>query len=354
MLMTLISFVVLLGVLIFIHELGHFAVAKKVGIRVDRFSLGFPPNIFTTKRGETEYCIGMIPLGGYVKMAGESPDEGSTGQPYEFASKKVWQRFLVIFAGPFMNYALAIVLFGALLFAYGEPFAVEEAVIGQVGKETPAASAGLLPDDKIIEIDGVPVTTFADLREIVMPRPGQALEVVWLREGDTLNAAITPDPLPITDSLGVADTVGQLGVSVKMKFERTYSLGSAFTAGFTNCNAFVGQIFLFVKDLITGDVAANAVGGPIYIAQQSGEAARQGLHSFLFLMAVLSVNLAVLNILPIPVLDGGHMVFLAIEKIKGSPLTMKARMYAQQVGMLFLMGFIVFVSWNDIMRWLPN
>ncbi len=350
---TIMSFVVLLGVLVFIHELGHFLVAKKVGIRVDSFSLGFPPNIISKKYGDTVYSIGMIPLGGFVKMAGESPDEEPTGNNDEFSSKKVWQRFLVIFAGPFMNYVLAIFVTAGLLFSYGIPTtSQDEATIGGVASDKPAGQAGLLANDVVIAIDGAPVKNFDELRVLVQPNAGKSLNFTWLRGVDTISADVVPLATPVASPDGILDTIGQIGVMAKEIYPGGIGLVESLSLGLKATNNMIWQILLFLKSLVSGNVAANSVGGPIYIAQQSGAAAQQGLFAFLQLMAVLSVNLAVLNVLPIPVLDGGHMVFLALEKIKGSPVKMKIRMIAQQGGMLFLLGYILFVSWNDVVRWL--
>ncbi len=350
---SILSFIALLGVLIFIHELGHFLTAKKVGIRVDRFSLGFPPNIFVKKWRGTEYCVGMIPLGGFVKMAGESPDETPTGNSDEFSSKTIFQRFMVIFAGPFMNYLLAIFLFSMLLFSWGEQTISEtQAIIGQVSPDGPAAQAGMQADDIIISVDGQPVGNFDSLRTFISPRPDQELVVEWTRGTEVMQARMTPALVEVTLESGEIDSVGQIGVLTKILFERNTGFFESIASGFTRTNEMVIQIFSFVKSYATGQVEANSVGGPIYIAQQSASAARLGLYSFLAFMAMLSVNLAVLNVLPIPVLDGGHMVFLVIEKIKGSPLAMKTRMIAQQAGMIFLLAFILFVSWNDVARWL--
>jgi len=348
---SILSFIVLLGVLIFIHELGHFLTAKRVGIRVDRFSLGFPPNIFVKKWRGTEYCIGMIPLGGFVKMAGESPDETPSGNSDEFSSKTIFQRFMVIAAGPFMNYLLAIGLFSFLMFVYGEPHTSEtRAIIGGVSEKGPAASAGLETNDIIISVDGQPVGNFDSLRTLISPRPNQELVVEWLRGSETMTASMTPALKEVTLESGEIDSVGQIGVLTKILYERKTGFFGSIAVGFSRTNHMVIQIFSFVKSYISGQVESNSVGGPIYIAQQSATAAKLGIYSFLAFMAMLSVNLAVLNVLPIPVLDGGHLVFLTIEKIKGSPLTMKTRMYAQQAGMVFLLVFILFVSWNDVAR----
>ena len=352
---SFLSFVVLLGILVFVHELGHFVVAKKSGIRCDRFSLGFPPNIFVKKWGETEYCLGIIPLGGYVKMAGETPGEEIAGKSDEFASKSALTRFLVILAGPFMNYALAVILYFGIVYFHGVPTIDDDrAVIGAVSEEMPAAQAGILPDDVIIAIDSVPVTGFDSLVSLVKPRVEEDVLVTWTNGVDTTSAVIRTKFATVPKQDGTIDTVGQIGVSQKVFYERTMGLGESMWYGVTYSTEICFRILSFVGDYVSGNVAANSVGGPLFIAKQSAQAAKSGIVSFLTFMAFLSINLAVLNVMPIPVLDGGHMLFILIEKIKGSPLSMKVRMGAQQVGMVFLFGFILFVSWNDVMRWIGN
>ena len=187
MLVTIVSFIFVLGILIFVHELGHFLVAKKVGIRVERFSLGFPPTIFSRKRGETEYCIGVIPLGGYVKMAGENPDEEVTGSPDEFMSKSILQRSLVIFAGPFMNYLLAIVLLIGVYMFTGQPlFDHDHVIVGTVTDDSPAAKAGLAPNDVIVALNGQPVNNFDSLRVKINAIKDAPLDLTWVAGNDTL------------------------------------------------------------------------------------------------------------------------------------------------------------------------
>ncbi len=351
MVTTLLSFIFVLGILVFIHELGHFLVAKWVGIRVDRFSVGFPPNIFARKWRGTEYAIGIIPLGGYVKMAGENPDEEASGAPDEFMSKSVPARAAVIFAGPFMNYILAIViLIGIFLFAGTPIFDSERIVVGAVSDDGPALDAGLLEGDQIVALDGLPVTNFDSLRMYVNARVEEPIAVTFLRGTDSQTVTITTKAQPALTPEGDVDTVGILGVNQQPVGYERYGFGEAVARGVGATHLIVTETVRFLGKLVTGQMSSSMIGGPLFIAQQSGREARKGAQSLFFFMALLSVNLAILNILPIPVLDGGHLIFLAIEAIKGSPLSMKARLWAQQVGMVLLLGLIVYVTYNDILR----
>ncbi len=353
--LTFVSFIFVLGVLIFFHELGHFLVAKKVGIKVDRFSLGFPPNIFSRKYGETTYCIGLIPLGGYVKMAGENPDEETTGAPAEFMSKTIAQRAAVIFAGPFMNYLLAIViLVGIYLFAGVPQYDPEQILIGEMAENGPAAQAGLLPDDRIVSIDGHEVHAFDSMRVLINRVVEAPVQVAWVRGGDTIMASIVTRPNELPNAQGGIDTVGEIGIGQKIVGYQRYGVVDAVSNGFVTTHVILVETLRFLKQLVTGEVSSKMLGGPLFIAQQSGREARRGASRLFFFMALLSVNLAVLNVLPIPVLDGGHLIFLAIEKLKGSPVSMKARLIAQQVGMVALLTLIVFVTYNDVLRWLGS
>ncbi len=353
--LTTVSFIFVLGILIFIHELGHFLVAKKVGIRVDRFSLGFPPNVVSKKIGETTYCIGVIPLGGYVKMAGENPQEDTTGAPYEFMSKSVPQRAAVIIAGPFMNYLLAILLLIAILYFGGRPvFDPDRVEILQVLPDGPAAAAGLKAGDEIIAIDGIPVTKSDSVSRLIHARVEQPLTLSWVRNGDTGSTVLTTTKSVQTDSNGIIDTVGLIGIMLSQKIvgRERVGLWEATRNGAATAHMIVWETVKLVKKFITGEMSPRMIGGAVFIAQQSGKEARKGAASLFFFMALLSVNLAVLNVLPIPVLDGGHLVFLAIEKIRGAPLSMKVRAVAQQIGLVLLLSLIVFVTYNAILRML--
>lgn len=349
--LTVLSFIFVLGILVFIHELGHFLVAKRVGIKVHRFALGFPPYIFTKTVGETAYSIGIIPLGGFVKMAGENPDDPSTGDPREFGSKSLRERTAVIFAGPFMNYVLSIVLLIGVLYFGGQPiYDKDKVVVGQVTAGAPAEAAGLQEDDVIIGIDGLAVAEFDSLRARINMHLNEPLSLTWVRGTDTMTAAITTRIEKTPNLEGGFDSVGVIGFGQKPVGYNRYSIWEATSNGFITAHVIVWETVKFVKNLVSGQVSAKLIGGPLFIAQQSGKEARKGSASLFFFMALLSVNLAVLNILPIPILDGGHLVFLAIEAIKGSPLSQKARMVSQQFGLVVLLGLIVFVTYNDILR----
>ncbi len=349
--LTMISFIFVLGVLIFFHELGHFLVAKKAGIRVEKFSLGFPPNIFARKWGETTYCIGLIPLGGYVKMAGENPDEESTGGSDEFMSKSVARRAAVIFAGPFMNYVLAIVLLIAVFYFGGRPtFDSDRVMVGELLDGAPAQEAGLQVNDQIIAVNDEPVSLMDSLRMKINAHVEEEIKLTWIHGNDTITRPIVTRATPIPNLEGDIDTVGTIGFMQQISGYEEYGLGESITAGFRGTHVIVSVTLNFVYQVISGRVSSKMIGGPLFIARQSGKEAQKGMISLLRFMALLSVNLAVLNVLPIPVLDGGHLVFLGIEKLKGSPLSMKARIAAQQVGLFVLLGLILFVTYNDIIR----
>jgi len=351
---TILSTIFVLGVLIFIHELGHFLVAKWSGIRVDRFSLGFPPSILKRKVGETEYCIGLIPLGGYVKMAGENPDEEATGAPYEFMSKPVRIRTAVVAAGPFMNFVLAWFILWGIFFFQGEVITdPDQAVIGQVSQEGPAQEIGLREGDIITAINGTPVSSFPEMAVLISEQVEEPIEISWQRDGQPMIDTVTTMAEETYNAQGEKIAVGRIGVGEKGEYRRMGFFHSA-AAGFSEAVYFVRMIGEFVWNLISFKISAKMIGGPVFIAQMAGQRAELGFSALLIFMAFLSVNLAILNILPIPALDGGHLVFLLIEKIKGSPLSINQRMIAQQIGLIFLIIIIVMVTYNDIVRFISG
>ncbi len=344
---TIISTVFVLGVLVFIHELGHFLVAKRAGIRVDKFSLGFPPTLISKKWGETVYAIGIIPLGGYVKMAGDNPDEERSGAPWEFMSKPPWKRFSVIAAGPFMNFVLAIVILSGLFFFRGQE--IDRAMIGEVMPNGPAETAGMKAGDYIVSIDGVEIKTSADMIDNIKDKIEQPLSVSWMHNDELKsNTVITFRDVALTQS-GDTVEVGKIGITTGRAYDRL-GLFSSIKSGFSQALSYTWATFEFIGGFFSGKSKAGDVGGPIFIAKIAGATARAGFDILLEFMALLSVNLAVLNILPIPIFDGGHLLFLAAEKIKGSPLSMKIRLLAQQAGLVFILLLIVLITYNDITR----
>lgn len=348
---TALATLLVLGVLIFVHELGHFLVAKWAGIRVERFSLGFPPKMIGFTRGETEYCISWVPLGGYVKMAGENPDESEvTGDPREFMSKSVGVRALVIIAGPLMNFLAAIALFALVFFFYGKPVADETRVIvGPVLEESPAQKIGLESGDHIVAIDGQKVSNFQDMAGIVNGKPGESVEVLWKRGDDIYSAPVVPRAETLKTEAGTDSTVGRIGIGMGFITEPMGPIAS-LTAGFNQTIDICAGMFQFLGGLFSGQVSIKMVSGPVGIAKMAGQVAREGFNTLMSFMAVLSVNLAILNVLPVPVLDGGHLVFLLIEKLRGRALSIKQRAIAQQVGMVLLLMLIVTVTYHDVLR----
>ncbi len=346
---TLISFLFVLAILIFVHEFGHFLVAKKSGIRVERFSLGFPPKIIGRKMGETEYMISALPLGGYVKLAGENPDE-ITGQPWEFMSKPVWTRALVVLAGPAMNFFLAILLFWGIFFFAGQQKSLEEqTVIGIVTKGSPAQMAGIKENDRILSINGIPVNNFRQMSELIHSQPEKKILVKWERGKQIFEKEILTKKEQVLDETGKTQEIGMIGVGA-VTVRENLNLFKAFIAAISLTFNFCLEILKFLYGLVTGTLSLKMIGGPIFIAQIAGETARQGIVSLFFFTALLSVNLALLNLLPIPALDGGHILFLIIEKLKGKPLSLKQRSIIQQIGMAFLLLLIIIVTYNDIFR----
>lgn len=348
---TVFSAIFVLGVLIFFHELGHFLMAKKAGIRVDKFSLGFPPTILKKKFGETEYCLGIVPLGGYVKMAGETPGEEVTGAPDEFMSKSVGARALVVFAGPFMNFLIAWLILWGVYWVQGEEVVdTERAVIGVISPDSPAAGAGLQEGDIVTAIDGQTVTDFGSMANLIKDKIQVPLTLEWKRGDETFTATVTTSTAEYINEDGVKDTAGIIGVGQHVS---TVELGfiASMSRGMSKTIEFGSMVFKFLKDLLSMQVSPKLIGGPLFIMQMAGQTAEHGFGTLLAFMALLSVNLGILNVLPIPVLDGGHLVFLLVEKIKGSPVSVNARIIAQQVGLVFLLVTIVMVTYNDIVRW---
>jgi len=339
-----------LGILIFVHELGHFIVAKRAGVKVERFSLGYPPKMVGFRRGDTEYCISWIPFGGYVKMAGENPDEEATGEPYEFSSKSVGARAMIIAAGPVMNFVAAILILWMVFFFSGMTAPdIDSTVIGQVVPSGPAAQAGIMPGDTIISIDGVSVETFTGMAEVIHQQVENPIVVQWLRDDESYLATIVTSKDEVVNQDGTRSIVGKIGIGPSSKVIRL-GFFESFIQGINAFSMISVEVFGFISGLLSGATSVKAMGGPVLIAQIAGQTAAQGFANLLMFTALLSINLALLNILPIPVLDGGHLFFLAIEKFRGKPISLDKRIRIQQVGMIVLLILMITVTYNDIIR----
>ncbi len=350
-LFKLVPFIIVLGLLIFFHELGHFGAAKIFGVKVERFSFGLGPRLVGLKVGETDYRISALPLGGYVKMVGEGLDDEVSEEEKErsFSDKAVWKRMVIVFCGPLFNFFFALVVFFLGFFFVGQVILTSE--IGEVKPDYPAYHAGLRSGDKIIRMAGRPITTWKELPEIVRANPGKPIPVVFVRGEQSYAADITPIRSTVKNLFGedVQETV--IGVTPSGKFfTQELDLLEAFQGGIAQTWGITKMTVISLLKLIQRKVPLETLGGPIFIAQLAGQQAQEGWTNLLFFTALLSINLGILNLLPIPILDGGHLVFFGIEWITGKPISLKKREIAQQVGMFILILLMVFVFYNDIVR----
>ncbi len=350
---TLLSYVIplifVLGVLIFFHELGHFIFAKLSGIRVERFSLGFPPRLIGKKIGDTDYCISAVPFGGYVKMSGmidESLDkDGIKGEPYEFMSKPIGVRAMVIAAGPMFNVLLTVIIFACSVYFQGVPKPVGP-VVEVVIEDYPAMRAGLQSGDVITRVDEQPIETWQDVTSIIHNHSRGPLEIEWKRNGETLSATITPRY--VENQLGEA--VYMIGISPKTKMVQA-GVFESIGFGFSNTWNLTKMMFKAFGLLFSGEVSAKeGLAGPIRIAQMAGESAKSGMGNLFIFTALISLNLGILNLLPIPVLDGGHLLLLGTEAVMRRPLSVRVRMVIQQIGMVVLLAIMLFVIINDVIQ----
>ena len=348
---SLISFVIVLGVLIFFHELGHFLVARFFGVGVEKFSLGFGPKILGRKIGLTEYRLSAIPLGGYVKMMGDEPDADvePADIPFSFTHKHVLKRIAIVAAGPIFNLLLAVLIFGILFWISGSY--VRKPAVGTVEKGSPAEIGGVLSGDLIIAIDKQPVATWEEMAKAIMGSEGRRL-LFHLQRGDqVVQREITPGRRTQKNLFGEEIEGYVIGISNAGKFE-VIPLGpvGALRESVVQTYTIAAFTVTTVVKLFQGRISPKTLGGPILIAQMSGQQAKAGLASLVSFMALISINLAILNFLPIPILDGGHLLFFFIELIAGRPLNLRIREIAQQAGLFILVLLMGFVFYNDIVR----
>jgi regulator of sigma E protease len=430
---TVIATIFVLGVLVFIHELGHFLAAKAAGVRVEKFSLGFPPKMIGKKIGETEYMLSWLPIGGYVKMAGQDdfkPEPGA-GQPYEFYSKTVPAKMAIVCAGPVSNWVFSLLIFWLVIWGTGVS-SIKTTQVGFVADTSVAAASGLAVKNRIVAVNGHPVSTWEEVTErllvnadhrdmqrleikndssgtlrrmelpvsnqefvesvrpfmattvgkvlpgspaeqaglrvgdqvtavndtaveqweqlvnIVHRHPGDTITVAWMRQGAAATARLVPmvKEMPGPDGK-TPQRVGLIGITVDVRNEPV-GPAKALSLGLQQTWEWTRRIVGFVADLVRGVVSISGLRGPITIAQMAGESARYGLESLLVFMAILSINLAVINVLPLPMFDGGHALIFLIEAVTRRQLSFRQRAMIQQVGLVIIVGLTVFVLFNDV------
>ena len=348
---NIISFAIVLGVLIFVHEFGHFLLAKLMGVGVKKFSLGFGPRIVGKKIGMTEYLISAIPLGGYVKMVGESPEKelDESLLPLSFSHKSLFKRSLIVLAGPAFNLLLSVVIFFVFFQVSGLPIMKPE--VGEVQEGMPAHEAGIRTGDRVLSIDGKPVARWEDLADLIKQSSGGPLRIEILRDNSTLLVKVVPKLVSSKNLFGEPVEKYVIGITASgaVTIERLNPFQSAAQGVLQTWQ--IGKLtVLAIGKIIAGTISAKTLGGPIMIAQLAGQQAEAGIINLIFFIALLSVNLGIINLLPIPVLDGGHLMFFLIEAVSRRPINLKMREVAQQVGIFILVLLMIFVFYNDIVR----
>lgn len=384
---------VVFGLVVFVHELGHFLAAKLVGVYAPRFSVGFGPALLRRRFGETEYVLAALPLGGYVRMASREDeatafleggseesalattapgDSGAPAAPQRpegwdpdalvpfgphpvpahrwFESKSLLARLFILIAGVTMNVVLALVVSTGSYASFGRPYL--HAVVDSVLPGMPAERAGLQRGDSIVAIGGVPVRTWMQVLERVGEAAGTPLTIDYVRGGERRALTVQPDPLAVVDpTTGLSRRLGRIGAAPTGVIGRDpLTLPQAVVEGWTTTWSSVGKVISVVRGLFTRDIAMSNLGGPIAIGRASVDAARSGLESLLYLIAFLSINIAVLNLLPIPILDGGQILMNVLESAKGRPFSARTREYILRAGLGAIALLFVVVMWNDIKR----
>jgi len=358
----IVPFLLVLTLLVFVHEMGHYLVGRWSGIRILAFSVGFGPELlgWTDKHG-TRWKFCVVPLGGYVKFYGDedaasTPDYKrlETISPQEraqtFLGAKLWKRAATVAAGPIANFILAIAIFAVLFAVYGR--SVADPVVAQVKENSAAAKAGILPRDRLIAIDGTPVATFDDVRRYVSVRPELEIKIRIERDGAFLDLPMVPQRTEISDQFGNKMEIGIIGIVTDQDAGNfrlvTYGPIEAIGQGALQSWHIVTGTFDYLANLVTGRMKADQLGGPIRVAQASGQMATLGVAAVLQLAAVLSVSIGLLNLMPVPVLDGGHLMFYAVEALRGKPVGAAAQDVAYRIGFAMVLMLMVFATWNDI------
>jgi regulator of sigma E protease len=355
--MMLLGFLLVLGPLVTVHELGHYLVGRVFGVKANVFSVGFGKELagFTDQRG-TRWRLSAIPLGGYVQFAGDmnpasQPTDEWLALPKEerertFQAKKLWQRALIVFAGPATNLLIAILIFAGFAMAYGKP--VTPPVIQAFSENSVAAEAGLELGDRIVAIDNSRIEDFEEVSNHVLPFPGKVIDITYERDGEVDTVAVRIADLEMADRFGNVSRIGRIGVG---SFEREFETVGPFAALAYGSEAsidLIGMMITGIGQIVTGERSVKELGGPIKIAQYSGERLSLGPLPFIEFIAFISINLAFINLLPIPALDGGHLAFYAAEAIRRKPASARSQEWAFRTGMALVLALMLFVTINDI------
>ena len=354
----IISLLILLTVVVFVHELGHFWVARRCGVKVEVFSVGFGPELFGwTDRHGTRWKFSGIPLGGYVKMFGQTErilESGGSERDMTFAEravafhhKPVWQRAAIVFAGPAANYVLTIVSLAILYIVVGVAVLPQRSIIGEIIPGSAAEQADLQVGDRILAVNGKPAELFDDLLAAVTGSNGQPLQVRVERGTEQFEVTLQPR-LESAEGDG-SKKVYRLGIRPAREYDPRPA-GEAAISAVTQTFQATGQILVVLWEMITGTRSSDELGGVLLIGKIAGDAAKQSYIDFLFLIPMLSLNLGLINLFPIPLLDGGHLTFYAVESIRGRPLGERAQEWGLRIGVAFVLGLMVFATWNDLVR----
>ncbi|WP_207458502.1 RIP metalloprotease RseP [Azospirillum sp. SYSU D00513] len=356
---SFLAFLLVLTVLVFVHELGHYLVARRNGVRIEVFSIGFGPELFGFHdRAGTRWKFSAIPLGGYVKMFGDAdaastPSSGLQGltadeRAVSFHHKRLGQRAAIVAAGPIANFLFSFVVLAVLFATVGQSFTPAD--VGGVQPGSAAERAGLQPGDLIVSVDGTGIQRFEEIRQIVSIRPGETLEVVVEREGQRRTLQVTPDVSEVQDRMGNTHRIGLLGITRSgAEMVRHDPLTAVWQSG-REILGMVGGTFTALGQMIEGTRGTEELGGPLRIAQMSGEVAQTGWYPLVWFMTFLSINLGMINLFPVPMLDGGHLLFYAIEGLRGRPLGARAQEYGFRIGLALVLTLMVFATWNDLVQ----
>lgn len=356
----LIPFLVVLSVVVFVHEFGHFWVARRCGVKVETFSIGFGPELWARvdKLG-TRWRVALLPLGGYVKMFGDAdpssfgPDEKAPDMTEEekkvaFFYQSVGKRFAIVFAGPASNYLFAILLLAGLFFINGQPYTSTK--VATVVEDTAAAKAGFKEGDVILSVDGGKIESFEDLKRVISLNSGTPVVVALERDSKAIELTVTPDVVRVTDRLGGEHSSGRLGVASTEKVFRELGPWGAIRESFTQTWKITYDTLRGVGQMILGTRSADELGGPIRIAEMSGKVAQDGVFALFWFIVVISINLGLINLFPIPLLDGGHLLFYIAEGLRGRPVSERVQEYGARFGVAALLSLMLFATWNDLVH----